>query len=92
MLREYEYTRHGTVCLFGNLHVPTGKLLSSMLRPTRTEDHHLKNLDNVINLDRKAPYRIIADNLTTHCSESCVTLRLAAESKKTWARKESAGF
>ena len=25
--REYEYTRHGTLCLFGNLDVADGKLL-----------------------------------------------------------------
>lgn len=70
--REYEYTRHGTLCLFGNLHVATGKLLSPMLRQTRTEEDYLENLDNLIVLDPKARYRIIADNLTTHCSESLV--------------------
>jgi hypothetical protein len=70
--REYEYSRHGTLCLFGNLHVATGKLLSPMLRQTRTEEDYLENLDNLIVLDPKARYRIIADNLTTHCSESLV--------------------
>jgi len=72
MLREYEYIRHGTLCLFGNLHVPTGRILSPMLRQTRTEEDYLENLDAVIGLDPEAGYRLIADNLTTHCSESCV--------------------
>jgi len=71
-LREYEYTRHGTLCLFGNFHVATGQVLCPMIRQTRTEIDYLENLDNLILQDPKAGYRIIADNLTTHCSESLV--------------------
>lgn len=71
-LREYEYIRHGTLCLFGNLHVATGKLLCPMLRQTRTEEDYLENIDNIVQLDPDAGYRLIADNLTTHSSESCV--------------------
>lgn len=77
-LREYEYTRHGTVCLFGNFHVATGRILCPMIRRTRTELDYLENLDNLILQDPDADYRIIADNLTTHCSESLV--RYVAES------------
>lgn len=72
MLREYEYIRHGTLCLFGNLHVATGKILCPMLRETRTEEDYLENLDNLIQQDPGAGYRLIADNLNTHSSESCV--------------------
>jgi transposase len=72
MLREYEYKRHGTLCLFGNLHVPTGRILAPMLRPSRTEEDYLENVDNVIGLDPQAGYRLISDNLNTHSSESCV--------------------
>lgn len=43
-----------------------------MIRQTRTEIDYLENLDNLIAHDPKASYRIIADNLTTHCSESLV--------------------
>ena len=71
-LREYEYIRHGTLCLFGNFHVATGQILSPMIRQTRTEVDYLENLDDLIQLDPTAGYRIIADNLTTHCSESLV--------------------
>jgi hypothetical protein len=77
-LREYEYTRHGTLCLFGNFHVATGQVLCPMIRQTRTEVDYLENLDNLILEDPNAGYRIIADNLTTHCSESLV--RYIAES------------
>lgn len=71
-LREYEYVRHGTLCLFGNLHVPTGMILSPMLRQTRTEEDYLENIDALVSHDTQAGYRLISDNLNTHSSESCV--------------------
>lgn len=70
--REYEYSRHGTTCLFGNFHVPTGKLWSPLLRPTRTETDFVANLQNVVAVSPNDRYRIILDNLNTHYSESCV--------------------
>jgi hypothetical protein len=33
--REYEYVRHGTLGLFGNLHVATGQILSPLIRHRR---------------------------------------------------------
>ena len=69
--REFEYARHGTIGLFGNLHVATGQILSPMLRETRTEEDFLENLDNLAH-DREAIWRIVVDNLNTHYSESCV--------------------
>ena len=70
--REYEYRRHGTIGLFGNLHVATGKIIAPMLRETRTEEDFLENLNNVICTDAEGTFRLIVDNLNTHCSESCV--------------------
>jgi len=69
---EYEYQRNGTTCLFGNFHVATGKMISPLLRSTRTEIDFVENLQNVIGSDPTARFRIIADNLNTHYSESCV--------------------
>ena len=70
--REYEYHRHGTLCLFGNLHVATGKILEPMIRQTRTEDDFLENIDQLVVKDPAATYRFITDNLNTHASESMV--------------------
>ena len=70
--REYEYIRHGTLGLFGNLRVATGKILSPMLRETRTEEDFLENIDGVVANDPNATWRFVADNLNTHCSESLV--------------------
>lgn len=70
--REYEYKRHGTLCLFGNLDVVSGKLLAPMLQETRTEGDFLKNIKNLIALDPDGIWRFITDNLNTHVSESLV--------------------
>ena len=70
--REYEYVRHGTTCLFGNLNVVTGKLLAPLLRSTRTELDFVDNIRNVVALDPTAPWRLVTDNLNTHVSESLV--------------------
>ena len=70
--REYEYIRHGTIGLFGNLHVATGQILSPMLRQTRTEEDFLENLDELVCLDPTATWRLVTDNLNTHVSESVV--------------------
>lgn len=70
--REYEYIRHGTLGLFGNLHVATGKIIAPMIRETRNEEDFLENVDNLIATDPDAGWRLVADNLNTHCSESMV--------------------
>lgn len=70
--REYEYVRHGTLGLFGNLHVATGEILSPLIRETRTEEDFLENIDGVVSTDAHATWRFVADNLNTHCSESLV--------------------
>jgi hypothetical protein len=70
--REYEYKRHGTLCLFGNLDVVSGKLLAPMLPETRTEEDFLDNIENLLALDLAGHWRFITDNLNTHVSESLV--------------------
>jgi hypothetical protein len=69
---EYEYKRHGTIGLFGNLHVATGKILAPLLRATRTEEDFVENIDNLVRTDPTASWRFILDNLNTHFSESLV--------------------
>ena len=70
--REFEYERHGTTGLFGNLHVATGEIIAPMVRETRNEEDFLENLNNVVCTDPEGTFRLVMDNLNTHCSESCV--------------------
>lgn len=76
--REYEYIRHGTLGLFGNLHVATGEILSPLIRATRTEADFLENIDGLVCTDPAAPWRFVTDNLNTHVSESLVVYVAAA--------------
>ena len=53
-LREYEYIRQGTLCLFGNLEVATGQIIRPSLGPTRTELDFVAHIRQTIALDPHA--------------------------------------
>jgi transposase len=73
-LREFEYARHGTVTLIGNLNVVTGELVAPTLGPTRTEADFAAHILRTIKLDPEAGYVFVLDNLNTHCSATPVGL------------------
>ena len=77
-LREYEYIRHGTLCLFANLEVATGRIIRPSLGPTRTEVDFVAHIRQTIDLDPQAKWIFIVDQLNTHQSEGLV--RLVADS------------
>ena len=70
--REYEYQRHGTLCLTANLEVWCGCLLAPTLAPTRTEVDFVAHVDQTVATDPSAGWVFIVDNLNTHQSESLV--------------------
>lgn len=70
--REFEYIRHGTLCLIGNWHVVTGQMIAPTIGPTRTEADYQQHIANTVATDPDANWRFIQDNLNTHCSESLV--------------------
>jgi transposase len=69
---EFEYTRHGTLCLIGNFHVVTGQLLAPTLGPTRTEADCVGHISRTVALDPQAGWVFVVDNLNIHGSESLV--------------------
>jgi len=69
---EFEYKRHGTLCLIGNWHVVLGQMISPTIRPTRTEEDFCWHIHNTIATDPNAGWVFVADNLNTHCSASLV--------------------
>ena len=71
---EYEYDRHGTTCLFGNLNVATGKIVAPKLHATRTEEDFAENIDAIVATDPKANWVFVCDNLNTHLSATLVML------------------
>ena len=64
--REYNYERHGTTCLFGNLNVASGEIVASKLNETRTEEDFAENIDHIIETDPEAQWIFLCDNLNTH--------------------------
>lgn len=70
--REYQYKRHGTLCLTANLEVWCGWILAPTLGPTRTEADFLAHVQQTVATDPEAGWVFLVDNLNTHQSESLV--------------------
>jgi hypothetical protein len=70
--REFEYIRHGTLCLTANLEVWCGWILAPTLGPTRTEADFVAHVEQTVATDPQAGWVFITDNLNTHQSESLV--------------------
>ena len=72
--REHAYTRHGTQCLTANFEVATGEIIAPTIEATRTEPEFAAHIEQTIATDPEAGWIFVADNLTTHVSESLVIL------------------
>jgi len=69
---EFEYKRHGTLCLTGNWHVVLGQMIAPTIGMTRTEEDFARHIHYTIETDPPTPWVFVVDNLNTHCSESLV--------------------
>jgi transposase len=69
---EFEYERHGTLCLIGNFVVTTGELLRPTIGPTRTEADFASHIEQTVAADPEGSWVFVVDNLNIHCSESLV--------------------
>ena len=70
--QEFEYRRHGTQCLIGNLEVATGKVIAPTVGSTRTERDFLDPIAGTVDMDPEAGWVFVVDRLNTHMSESLV--------------------
>lgn len=73
-LIEFEYERHGTLCLIGNFVVTTGALLRPTIGPTRTESDFTSHIEQTVATDPGGSWVFVVDNLNIHGSESLVKL------------------
>ena len=91
---EFEYTRHGTLCLIGNWHVVLGQMIAPTIRKTRTEEDFLWHIHNTVATDADAGWVFVVDNLNTHSSESLVryVARLEGIDEDTLGRKNRRGI
>jgi len=74
---EFEYIRHGTLCLTANLDVLTGTIIEPTIAQTRGNEDFLGHIERLVDLCPHAGWVFIADNLDTHKSE--VLVRRVAE-------------
>lgn len=74
---EFEYRRHGTLCLIANFDVVTGKAVTPTIGPTRTEEDFVAHVTRTVDGDPDATWIFVVDQLNTHKSEGLV--RFVAE-------------
>ena len=91
---EFEYTRHGTLCLIGNWHVVLGQMIAPTIGLTRTEEDFYRHIQQTVATEPQAGWRFVVDNLNTHCSESLVryVARLEGIDPSTLGQKDKAGI
>lgn len=71
--REFEYTRHGTLCFIVNFDVVSGQVVAPPCGERRTEEDFLKHVKHTVATDPKATrWHFVVDNLTIPLSESLV--------------------
>ena len=71
---EFEYKRHGTLCLTATWDVARGGIMSRTLGPTRTEEDFARHIEQTIDTDPNAGWVFVCDQLNTHASETLVRL------------------
>jgi hypothetical protein len=91
---EYEYERHGTLCLIGNWEVALGQMIAPTIRETRTDEDSAWHIHHTVETDPAAGWVFIVDNPNTPCSEALVryVARLDGIDENTLGRKGKAGI
>lgn len=74
---EFNYTRHGAICVTANWHVVEGQLFEVTMEETRDNEDFARHIQKTIENDPEAGWVFVVDNLNTHCGEPLV--RLVAE-------------
>ena len=76
--QEFNYDRHGTLCLTANMDVATGRIVAPTIGPTRGEADFAAHVAGTVATDPEGTWIIVCDQLNTHQSESLVRLVAAA--------------
>jgi hypothetical protein len=69
---EFEYARHGTVCLIGNWDVALGQMIAPTIRATRTDEDFCWHIFDTVQTDPEAGWVFVVDRLNIHCGEALV--------------------
>lgn len=71
-LREYNYERHGTLCLIANFEVATGQIVAPTIGETRTEADFVRHIAQTVANDSTGKWIFVADQLNIHMSAGLV--------------------
>ena len=71
---EFEYIRHGTLCLIPSFDVATGKIITHYPGDTRTEEDFSRHIEATVGIAPEDKWIFISDQLNTHKSETLVRL------------------
>jgi transposase len=71
---EFEYIRHGTLCLTANFEVTTGKVISPTIGPKRAEVDLVEHITRTVDTDPLAGWVFVMDQLSTHKAKGLVEL------------------
>lgn len=69
---EFEYIRHGTLCLTANFDILTGSIVEPTIAETRGNEDFLGHVQRLVSLSPSAGWVLVTDNLDTHRSEPLV--------------------
>ena len=72
--QEFEYVRHGTLCLIANFVVALGTVIAASIGTRRREAEFAEHIEQTIATDPQAGWIFVLDNLNTHQSEALVRL------------------
>lgn len=61
---EFEYVRHGTMCLIANFEVATGKVITPTIGLTRKEDDFCQHIEQTICSDREGEWIFVVDQIS----------------------------
>ena len=70
--REFEYDRHGTLCLTANFEVATGEIAGFTMGKTRTEIDFANHVRRTVAKDPQGYWTFVVDHLNTHFSATLV--------------------
>lgn len=91
---EYEYKRHGTLCLIGNWHVVKEQMISPTIKQMRTEDDFAWHIYHAVQTDPTAGWVFVLDNLNVHRSVTlvCYVAEREGIDKSTLGKKGRCGI
>jgi len=69
---EFEYIRHGALCLTANFEVATGRVVSPTVQQTRNSADFVAHIERTMSSDPEGRWTYVVDNLDTHKSEALV--------------------